>query len=213
MDRWIDYEIQRGFTDWSDLVDSHNADCDAYEATIAALSKTCTELETDREYNAGLVAERDKRIAELEAQRDMWKGCLDEEIEENKKFMERAYAAGCPDDHPIHQVFDWAMCAIDDALAELARVKAESLRVVVVGEECALVDLELSECHLFRHVTGGPAYIMDTAIKGRSYTDSGRAHWCARVEGTVKEWSQYDDFAPVQPVRLERWEDADVLGD
>ncbi len=97
--------------------------------------------------------------------------------------------------------------------AELARVKAESLRVVVVGEECALVDLELSECHLFRHVTGGPAYIMDTAIKGRSYTDSGRAHWCARVEGTVKEWSQYDDFAPVQPVRLERWEDADVLGE
>jgi len=106
-----------------------------------------------------------------------------------------------------------AEIALRDLHNELARVKAESLRVVVVGEECALVDLELSECHLFRHVTGGPAYIMDTAIKGRSYTDSGRAHWCARVEGTVKEWSQYDDFAPVQPVRLERWEDADVLGE
>lgn len=59
MGRWTDYEIQRDFTDWADLCDAHNADCDAYEATIAALSKTCTDLEAEREYNAGLVAERD----------------------------------------------------------------------------------------------------------------------------------------------------------
>ena len=37
MGRWIDYEIQRDFTDWADLTGTHNADCDAYEARIAEL--------------------------------------------------------------------------------------------------------------------------------------------------------------------------------
>jgi hypothetical protein len=37
MSKWIDYETQREFTDWSDLCDRHNADCDAYEARIAEL--------------------------------------------------------------------------------------------------------------------------------------------------------------------------------
>lgn len=102
---------------------------------------------------------------------------------------------------------EWVKASDYDALAaELTRVKAESLRVVKVGEPCGLFELEASECHLFKHITGGPAYIMDTAIKGRSSTDSGRAHWCAKLEGVTKEWAQYDDYAPIQPVRLERWE-------
>lgn len=90
--------------------------------------------------------------------------------------------------------------------SELARVKVESLRVVAVGESGSLAEIQSGECHLFRHVTGGPIYIIDTPVTGAS-TDSGHAHWCARIEGVVDEWSQYDDCAPVQPVRLERWED------
>lgn len=37
--RWIDYEVQRDFTDWSDLCVRHNADCDAYEARITELQR------------------------------------------------------------------------------------------------------------------------------------------------------------------------------
>ena len=36
-ERWTDHEIQRGFTDWADLADAHNADGAAYEARIAEL--------------------------------------------------------------------------------------------------------------------------------------------------------------------------------
>lgn len=38
------------------------------EATAKGLSQAAARLESDREYNAGLVAERDERIAELEEQ-------------------------------------------------------------------------------------------------------------------------------------------------
>ena len=31
-ERWTDHEIQRGFTDWADIVDAHNADIDALTA-------------------------------------------------------------------------------------------------------------------------------------------------------------------------------------
>lgn len=39
MGKWTDYEIQRDFTDWADLCDTHNADCDAYENQIADLEE------------------------------------------------------------------------------------------------------------------------------------------------------------------------------
>jgi len=39
MGKWTDYEIQRDFTDWDDLCDTHNADCDAYENQIADLEE------------------------------------------------------------------------------------------------------------------------------------------------------------------------------
>jgi len=55
-ERWTDYEIQRDFTDWRDLCDAHNADCDAYEARIAELERTllASAEETRRAFNATL---------------------------------------------------------------------------------------------------------------------------------------------------------------
>ena len=34
MSRWIDYEIQREFTDWTDLCDRHNAEVDELRAKL-----------------------------------------------------------------------------------------------------------------------------------------------------------------------------------
>lgn len=39
MSKWIDYEIQRGFTDWADLCDAHNADIDELRAENERLDR------------------------------------------------------------------------------------------------------------------------------------------------------------------------------
>jgi hypothetical protein len=55
----------------ADYTEGYNDGYAAAEAAgkrdLAALGRKCTSMENDREYNAELVDERDKRIAELEA--------------------------------------------------------------------------------------------------------------------------------------------------
>ena len=80
---------------------------------------------------------------------------------------------------------DWFSDRLDAATAELARVKAESLRVVKVGDPCAL-----GVCRESHFLTG----VSDILS-------------CA--DEFVIE--MYGDQI-VQPVRLERWEATDVLG-
>lgn len=160
-----------------ELVGWHNADCDAYEATIAALSKTCTELEVDREYNAGLVAERDKRIAELEV------------------AYQRQYNA-----------MDVLVQDLKSKDTELARVKAESLRVVPVNEPIRVGENPipaithcLCGCDKFYWIDDNDGLPVE--------------HWAYDLACGGCEFGKIDNDTIVQPVRLKRWEDADVLGE
>ena len=125
-ERWTDYEIQRDFTDWRDLCDAHNADCDAYE----------------------------KRIAELEAL--------------------------------------------------VRRVKAESLRVVPVGSECKLSELE--ELDIKDHTNTCTIEGADWRVYAAERRVDDRGH--RYLMPVSDEWPPIA-FGPdtkVKPVRLERWE-------
>lgn len=130
-ERWTDHEIQRGFTDWADIVDAHNADCDAYEA----------------------------RIAELEAE-------LDEMSAE--------------------------VVAAHFAQAELARVKAESLRVVVDGEAVGLDAIFNSKLDFRMNYMADGVLMYNDGISMKSLV--------------CHEFEEIGDDMEFQPVRLERWE-------
>lgn len=53
MNRWIDYEVQRGFTDWADLCDKHNAEVASLEAERdefqRRLNRLCFAIKDDAE--------------------------------------------------------------------------------------------------------------------------------------------------------------------
>lgn len=81
------------------------------------------------------------------------------------------------------------------AEAELARVRAESLRVVPVGEACRICDAD-------------EGVIL---VGGNVYQITDHSEWIGMAEGVRylhQEIPEYDDDTIVQPVRLERWEDA-----
>ena len=151
MGRWTDYEIQRDFTDWSDLCDAHNADCDAYEARIAELEAKLSEA----------VAEA---IWEADTRRE---------------------------DAAAHA-------------AELARVKAESLRVVKINEPCSLSSMERVgvEGHTNTCTVEGADWRIYAAE--RRVDDSGHRY----LVPVSDEWPSiaFGADTKVQPVRLERWE-------
>lgn len=93
----------------------------------------------------------------------------------------------------------WLLNEISALRAELARVKAESLRVVVDGEACKVLDLVTI------------AYFTDKGNicrkTGETWGDAG-PEYCSfeelKTEGTH---GQMTAGFIVQPVRLERWED------
>jgi hypothetical protein len=78
--------------------------------------------------------------------------------------------------------------------ADLARVKAESLRVVVDGEACRICDAD-------------EGVIL---VGGNVYQITDHSEWIGMAEGVKylhQEMPEYDEDTIVQPVRLERWED------
>lgn len=81
------------------------------------------------------------------------------------------------------------------ANAELARVRAESLRVVPVGEACRADEL-LPDTTFSR---GGKVYVITHTYDGSDYV------WPMALDGTGVQ--QIICCAIVHPVRLERWED------
>ena len=77
--------------------------------------------------------------------------------------------------------------------ADLARVKAESLRVVVDGEACRICDAD-------------EGVIL---VGGNVYQITDHSEWIGMAEGVKylhQEMPEYDEDTIVQPVRLERWE-------
>lgn len=99
---------------------------------------------------------------------------------------------------PIHlnQIARTLAAEVDALAAELARVKAESLRVVVDGDACRICDADEGVI-LF----GGNVY---------QITD--HSEWIGMAEGVRylhQEIPEYDEDTIVQPVRIERWEDDD----
>ncbi len=89
---------------------------------------------------------------------------------------------------------------IAELTAELARVKSESLRVVPVGEACMPTDCKEN----FFIVNGEIVCARDC------YEDSNTGIWMGwGLESGYIEVPDEDYDAGIQPVRLERWEDAE----
>lgn len=128
------------------FTDAHNADCDAYETRIAELE---TMLASEVADNAKLrarevgdevgnvlqeLADANNRIAELESLNVIYKDRLD--------VLDRH----CEDGIRIDVA---ALCSqLEDHREELARVKAESLRVVECGPVCELQDCITEYCFI-----------------------------------------------------------------
>lgn len=96
-----------------------------------------------------------------------------------------------------------AEIALRGLRAELARVKAESLRVVVDGEACRVLRTKIGSC--FEHL--GNVY---RNIGGEIRGDASEINARQLMDGSA---NLFDGDTIVQPVCLKRWEDADVLGE
>jgi len=81
---------------------------------------------------------------------------------------------------------------IAELTAKLASVKAESLRVVPDGDVCAAGDARGNHTFIMR---GGDVFMSEPHLWD----------W-TRIDGT---YAELNDDIFVQPVRLERWEDAE----
>ena len=90
-----------------------------------------------------------------------------------------------------------AMAHVENVDAELARVKAESLRVVPVGDPCPVIKIWIGG--FFR--VGGIVYRMFAGDMTENEI---------RARELINQYEQgFDGDTIVQPVRIERWEASD----
>lgn len=108
-------------------------------------------------------------------------------LEAKLSKYERAATEGHPDPCDLGPLCPY--CRIDDLTAELARVKAESLRVVKCGDVCEIQDVPEGVLHI----------LYDGEVYEAGNSDGGIRLRDGKLFVATPDW-------PVQPVRLERWE-------